>query len=272
MSEGGGAIFTSMAGSRGEFLSTGRVWSRDIAVRFPAVWPGTAPCRHPEGGLWQGSTSPVLLDTPQHDFSFWPKNACSCFTACFVPVTNTPDNASLQFYQNRLLGVILYIILYCQPHLQPTKLMAPAGSISLPTERAQVRREHASEQPKLGALADPPEMRPPFLTACRHCPLVLLPLDIAGNIKEKNCESKAPVQAGLVAQTDGHKSLSCCASTLGMGWPWLLFLLEELHWWWPWWPAVRRNWGHHGEGRHRGKPIRHWDSPLESQGRTEMCR
>ena len=182
------------------------------------------------------------------------------------------DNASLWFYRNRLLGVILYSILYCQPHLQPTKLMALAGTISFPTERAQVKREGASKWPKLGVLADPLEMRPPFLTACRQCPLVLLPLDIAGNIKEKNCQNKAPVPAGLVAQTDGHKSLSrcaCtlgrCASTLGMGWPWLLFSLEELHRRWPWCPVVRRNWGHRGEGRHRGKAIQHWGSPLESQ-------
>lgn len=36
---------------------------------------------------------------------------------------------------------------------------------------------------------------------------MLLPLDIAGNIKEKICETKAPVRAGLVVQADGHKSL-----------------------------------------------------------------
>lgn len=107
----------------------------------PPAWLGTAP-RRPRGGLWQGSASPVLLDTPQHDFIFWPKNRCSCFTVCFVPVTNMPDNASLQFYQKHLLGV--NIILYCLPHLQPTKLMALAGSISFPVETAQVRREGAS--------------------------------------------------------------------------------------------------------------------------------
>lgn len=149
MSEGGGPVFTGMAASRREFLSLGWVWSRDVAVRSPQCGQAQL-LQDPREGLWQGSASPVLLDTPQHDFIFWPKNACSCFTACFTPVTNTPDNASLWFYQNHLLGLILYITLCCQPHLQPTKLTAPAGSIAFPTERAQVSREGASQQPKLG--------------------------------------------------------------------------------------------------------------------------
>lgn len=58
-----------------------------------------------------------------------------------------------------------------------------------------------------------------------------------------------------MAQTDGHKSLSS-ASTLGTGWPWLPFSLEELHWWWPWRPVVRRNW----------TTVERWDteeSPLD---------
>lgn len=130
----------------------------------PPAWLGTAP-RHPRGALWQGSASPALLDTPQHDFIFWPKNRCSCFTVCFVPVTNMPDNASLQFYQKHLFGVILNVISYCQPHLQPKKIMTPAGSISFPMERTQVRREGASEQPKLGVPADP-QRRSPLISRC----------------------------------------------------------------------------------------------------------
>lgn len=83
----------------------------------------------------------------------------------FVPVTNMPDNASLQFYQKHLFGVILNVISYCQPHLQPKKIMTPAGSISFPMERTQVRREDASEQPKLGVPADP-QRHSPLISRC----------------------------------------------------------------------------------------------------------
>lgn len=177
----------------------------------------------------------MLLDTPQHDFSFWPKRVCSCFTACSGPGTNSPDKVSLWLSQICLLGVILCITLCCQPHLQPGELTAPAGSMFSPREKAQVRREGASKQPKLGVLGDGWRCVP-FSHTCRQCPLVLLPFGQMLN-DEKNGEQSSE----LMAQTDGYKPLSS-ASTLGMGWPWLLFSLEELHGWGPWWPEVRRNW------------------------------
>jgi len=47
-----------------------------------------------------------------------------------------------------------------------------------------------------------PKMHPPFLTMCRHCPLVLLPLDIAGNIKERKnaitAKAKLPFDPGML--------------------------------------------------------------------------
>lgn len=139
-----------MAASRREFLSPGWVWSRDVAVRSPQCGPAQL-LQDPPGKGSGRALLPLCFWTPPRMISFFGlKNACSCFTACFTPVTNTPDNASLWFYQNHLLGLILYITLCCQPHLQPTKLTAPAGSIAFPTERAQVSREGASQQPKLG--------------------------------------------------------------------------------------------------------------------------
>lgn len=129
---GGWAVFTSVAGSRREFLPTGGVWSRDAAVRVPPVQlasPGSGSVRF---------CLPCAPGYPRHDFIFWPKRVCSCFTACFGPGINLPANVSLWLSQICLLGAILYITLCCQPHLQPGKLTAPAGSKFFPRERAQV--------------------------------------------------------------------------------------------------------------------------------------
>lgn len=134
------------------------------------------PCTagHPRKGL----CLPCAPGHPQHDFISWPKPVCSCFTACLEPGTNLPDNILLWLSQIYLLGVILYITLCCQPHLQPGKLTAPAGSMLFPRERAQVRREGASKQPKLGVLGDGWRCVPLSHT-CRQCPLVLLPFGLS---------------------------------------------------------------------------------------------
>lgn len=107
-------------------------------------------------------------------------------------------------------------------------------------------------------------MRPPFLMTCRHCPLVLLPLDIAGNITEKYCcyhygAAKPPSELAWAAA----------------GWTQILELLHQQ-------PghgvavvvllpgraasvvatASKENlWGHGAEERCGERHIWHWDSP-----------
>lgn len=71
-------------------------------------------------------------------------------------------------------------------------------------------------------------------------------------------------------QRGGHKSLSCCTSTLGMGWPWLLFSLEELHQWWPLCP--RRICGATVQRRDVEKDASDAGILPRVTGRTGVCR
>lgn len=102
-----------------------------------------------------------------------------------VPVTNTPDNASLQFYQNRFFGSELVHHLVLPTSFAANKMYGPSWLHFYPYRKGTGEKGTCQQTVKIGCPADPPEMRPPFLRACRHCPLVLLPWDIAGNIKEK---------------------------------------------------------------------------------------
>lgn len=157
-----------MAGSRREFLCTGGVWSRDAAVRFPPAQlatPGMGSVR---------LCVPCAPGHPQHDFIFWPKRGRSCFTACCGFGTSLPDNVSLWLPQICWFGSDLVHHLVLPASSAARKLMASAGSMFFPRERAQVRREGASKQPKLGVLGDGWSCVP-FSHTCRQCPLVLLP-------------------------------------------------------------------------------------------------
>lgn len=117
--------------------------------------------------------------------SFGLKPRAVVCAAHVVPVTNTPDNASLQFYQNRFLGNELIHHLVLPTSFAANKMYGPSWLHFDPYRKGTGEKGTCQRTAKIGCPADPPETRPPFLRACRHCPLVLLPWDIAGNIKEK---------------------------------------------------------------------------------------
>ena len=145
-----------MAESRRGFLSTGGVWSGDVAARSLSA------AGHSSSSLGEGSSRalPALPDTPQHDFIFWPENVCGCVTARSVPVTNTPGNAP-PVLPKPFAGTALVHHLVPPTSFAANAINGLGGSIFSPTERAEVRREGGSEQPNRGV--------PPRGWRCEPC-------------------------------------------------------------------------------------------------------